>query len=169
MNNIIGSLPDFVAGMAAAFFYAQRGVISRRFLVVVAGWIAVYLGLSLKDTVWTGFAVNYLLATTETLFTVGATLLLLVSITSTSRVVQWLLANRPIRLMGMMCFSLYLQHAWLIRVVRPVESIPRLVVYLLLLAGFSWLTYRFVEFPQRKWRDLLPEKFHRTSAIVSVP
>ncbi len=159
MHNIIGSLPDFTAGMAAAFFVSQNSPIKHRSLLTVVGIVAVYLSLSVKDITWTTNLTNpNFLATSETFFTVGMTLLLLLIVTSKKRSTQLVFANRPIRWAGIMCYSLYLHHYWLIQMVRPVEDLWRLALYVVLLIGFTLLTFKLIEFPRKRWRELMPEK-----------
>lgn len=169
MHSITGSLPDFVAGMAVAYWYAERPTLTRRGWLWFVGLLFVYVSFSMKDAVMLHIIARPGMIFTETLFTVGMSLLLLLAITSSAQWVRIFFANRPMRLAGMMCYSLYLHHYWLIKVVRPVESLERLVVYCVLLLGCSWLTYRFIEFPTRDWRALLPEKVTKDSAILPVP
>lgn len=72
--------------------------------------------------------------------------------TRTSRVLAWL---------GLISYSLYLVHYVLIQVARPVlaglgerlpaiAEVPVVAIYLAVLVGVSWLTYRFVEMPGQR-------------------
>ncbi len=159
MHNIIGSLPDFSAGMAAAFFISQNSPIKRRSLLTAVGIVAVYFSFEVKDITWTTSLTNpNFLATSETFFTVGATLLLLIIVTSKKRWIQLVFANRPIRWAGIMCYSFYLHHYWLIKRIRPVEDLWRLALYVVVLIGVTLLTFKFIEFPRKRWRELIPQK-----------
>jgi peptidoglycan/LPS O-acetylase OafA/YrhL len=70
-------------------------------------------------------------------------------------------ANRPIQVMGMMCFSLYVWHEPLLRHVfqadaAPLDDLARtLPLYLFLLLAIAALSYRFIEFGRSaNWRAL---------------
>jgi len=76
----------------------------------------------------------------------------------------WLRAafsNRPIQVLGMMCFSLYVWHEPLLRHVfeadaAPLDDLARtLPLYLFLLLAVAALSYRFIEFGRSaNWRAL---------------
>ena len=70
-------------------------------------------------------------------------------------------ANRPIQVLGMMCFSLYVWHEPLLRHVfnadaAPLQDLARtLPLYLFLLLAIAALSYRFIEFGRTAhWRAL---------------
>ena len=70
-------------------------------------------------------------------------------------------ANRPIQVLGMMCFSLYVWHEPLLRNLfqadaAPLDDLARtLPIYLFLLLAVAALSYRFVEFGRSaNWRAL---------------
>ncbi|HLZ66876.1 MAG TPA: acyltransferase [Aliidongia sp.] len=70
-------------------------------------------------------------------------------------------ANRPIQVLGMMCFSLYVWHEPLLRHVFDAEAAPlddlgrTLPLYLFLLLAVGALSYRFIEFGRTAhWRAL---------------
>jgi len=70
-------------------------------------------------------------------------------------------ANRPIQVLGMMCFSLYVWHEPLLRHVFDADAAPlgdlarTLPLYLFLLLAVAALSYRFIEFGRSaNWRAL---------------
>jgi peptidoglycan/LPS O-acetylase OafA/YrhL len=68
------------------------------------------------------------------------------------RAMSW----RPLRVVGAMCFSLYCWHFLIVQVSNPNSlEIGRVGLFLLTTAGIAFLSYRFIEFPQRTWRSLL--------------
>jgi len=86
-------------------------------------------------------------------------------------------ANRPIQVLGMMCFSLYVWHQPLLRSLfqddaATLDDLSRtLPLYLFLLLAVAALSYRFIEFGRsRDWRALFligtPEP---TAAATPVP
>lgn len=83
-------------------------------------------------------------------------------------------ANRPVQVLGMMCFSLYVWHEPLLRHVfeadaAPLDDLARtLPLYLFLLLAVAALSYRFVEFGRSaNWRALF--LIDRPPAPVPVP
>jgi peptidoglycan/LPS O-acetylase OafA/YrhL len=83
-------------------------------------------------------------------------------------------ANRPIQVLGMMCFSLYVWHEPLLRHVFGAEAAPMddlartLPLYLFLLLAIAALSYRFIEFGRTAhWRALF--LLDRPPAPVPVP
>lgn len=83
-------------------------------------------------------------------------------------------ANRPIQVLGMMCFSLYVWHEPLLRNLfqadaAPLDDLARtLPLYLFLLLAVAALSYRFVEFGRSaNWRALF--LLDRPPAPVAVP
>lgn len=57
---------------------------------------------------------------------------------------------RPLRLIGMMCFSLYVWHGIFIEKLIPKETFQNYTVYFVFIFIFSALTYRFVEFGHKR-------------------
>lgn len=85
-----------------------------------------------------------------------------------------LFANRPIQVLGMMCFSLYVWHEPLLRHVfeadaAPLDDLARtLPLYLFLLLAIAALSYRFIEFGRSaNWRALF--LLDRTPVPVARP
>jgi peptidoglycan/LPS O-acetylase OafA/YrhL len=83
-------------------------------------------------------------------------------------------ANRPIQVLGMMCFSLYVWHEPLLRHVfeadaAPLDDLARtLPLYLFLLLAVATLSYRFIEFGRSaNWRALF--LLDRPPAPVAMP
>lgn len=83
-------------------------------------------------------------------------------------------ANRPIQVLGMMCFSLYVWHEPLLRHVFEADAAPfddlarTLPIYLFLLLAVAALSYRFIEFGRSaNWRALF--LLDRSPAPVRAP
>ena len=83
-------------------------------------------------------------------------------------------ANRPIQVLGMMCFSLYVWHQPLLRHIFDAEAAPlddlarTLPLYLFLLLAVATLSYRFIEFGRSaNWRALF--LLDRPPAPVTMP
>jgi peptidoglycan/LPS O-acetylase OafA/YrhL len=62
----------------------------------------------------------------------------------------------PMRVAGAMCFSIYCWHYWIMHQTDPNSLVPsRMALFLLITVAVSLLSYKFIEFPQRSWRQLL--------------
>jgi peptidoglycan/LPS O-acetylase OafA/YrhL len=160
-DSVLGRLCDFVVGMALAELYA-RGRLPSRARVAAAcafgGAFILYLGFSVWDLAWTSVLPYNLIAFTGLLSDLGFALLLCgaLGFAPLRRVVS----TRPLQVLGMMCYSLYVWHGIAKMCFLGKEDIPEyrsfdLIVYLLLLAVVSTITYRFVEFGRvADWRLL---------------
>jgi peptidoglycan/LPS O-acetylase OafA/YrhL len=75
--------------------------------------------------------------------------------------VRRVLENRPLQLLGMMCYSVYLWHGIVLLRFEPSfrqGALPYLA-YLGVVLLLSAATYRYVEFRQvSDWRELLPAR-----------
>lgn len=82
-----------------------------------------------------------------------------------------LLSWRPLRVAGAMCFSLYCWHYWVMQATNPNSlQIKAGVTFLLITAGVSLLSYKFIEFPRTTWRTLMRmegQKMIGSSMIVT--
>ena len=154
-------LDEFVLGMLAARLYVARCLPRRPGLCLWAGVALIVLA-------WTGFDM-----TTRHLLPVvaraglndvldagffGLLLAALVPGTALARALSW----RPLQLLGMMCYSIYIWHwpllAWLMpdRATMPAgRFVAALIVYLAVTLAIAVLSYRFIEFGRiRAWRPL---------------
>ena len=93
--------------------------------------------------------------------TIGLALIVAGLLTLETGLLRATFANRPVQLLGMMCFSLYAWHEPLLRHIfqgdiAPLDGLARtLPVYLTLLAVIGALSYRFIEFGRAAdWRGL---------------
>jgi len=105
---------------------------------------------------------------------VGAALVILAG--AHSRLLQWLLANRPMVWIGLISYSLYLWH-WpilaFIRYFHDTVAVSHAVAAVVAMLALSFLSYRYVERPSRrvrwpgKWQVLF--LFLLPAAFVLVP
>lgn len=76
------------------------------------------------------------------------------------------ICNRPLQLIGMMCYSLYVWHMIIQSKILPefgsnffIVYSPRFLVYLAFLGLVSWFSYRFIEFGRQKnLAKILPKR-----------
>lgn len=158
-NQLYSRIEPFFLGMAAAKMYAERTIrwhspqlFSVAAMFFAIGFIMHQLMLT-KQVPWSTSAISFLLVDLSFFF------LLLGSIESKGAIVHWLLKNRIIRMLGMMCYSLYVWNGLAAVLLSPWLNIFRLGRYAFLLFLFSFLTYRYIEFGHvSDLRKLLPAK-----------
>lgn len=149
-DSLLGRLDEFVLGMAACRLCVSGYRPRFPALGVLAGALALYVACALWDAVLLArlprAAVPYLYLVTS----LGATTLLLAALALGPGLLRALLANPPLQLAGMMCYSLYIWHGVLILhlFTAPSHYDPLPLAWnlaILLLA--SALSYRCIEFP----------------------
>lgn len=157
-DSVLGRLNEFVLGMALAHLMVRRQLGWANGAVAGMGIALVLLSVAL----WGGWASHQLPFWTIAfgLLPIDIGLFCIIGYAASGKPQRLLAAleNRPLQLLGMMCFSIYVWHD-LIRVhVKPDIHNPFAVsAYLGLTLVISAVTYRFVEFWHvRDWRMLLP-------------
>ncbi len=152
-----GCIDDLVMGMAMAFAFVHERV-KRPAWTLLASLPFLYMAFTFKELLFTGNGQLSMLALSETLFPIGVGLFVLALLSVDWVWVRILFCNRALQMAGIMSYSLYLNHYWLFEVMQPGMNIGRLTLYGLAVIGLSILTYRFIEFPTKSWRQLVPEK-----------
>jgi peptidoglycan/LPS O-acetylase OafA/YrhL len=156
------NLEVFAAGMLLAQWHAGTAGRSRRMsrpaLAAATGVLVIAASILAKQT---GSAVPAILFIDG--ITLGMVLLTAGLLALRGGPLHATFANRPIQLIGMMCYSLYIWHQPVLRHVFAADVAPldgltqTLPVYLALLAAIAALSYRFIEFGKvQRWRSLLP-------------
>jgi len=143
--------------------------LARPRLVAALGALTVGAAIWAKQAELPGLAVVFI-----DLLTLGLSLVVAALLALPSGLLRGLFANRPIQLLGMMCFSIYVWHEPLLRHVfrdnvAPLDGLARtLPVYLTLLAAIAALSYRFIEFGRvADWRGLFLLASARTPGVPS--
>jgi peptidoglycan/LPS O-acetylase OafA/YrhL len=172
-TGLTANLEIFAVGMALARAYVAGIRVSRPRLVTLAG------ALILAATIVAGERLGSWMQVPFADFLALGFAAVLGGLLSLER--GWLraaFANRPIQVLGMMCFSLYVWHQPLLRNLFQADAAPTddlartLPLYLFLLLAIAALSYRFIEFGRsRDWRALfLAERAPPvTVASLSVP
>ena len=147
----LGRLDDFVLGMLAASLYRRAGGQgqTKRWAVpgIVTGMLLFFVTASLWDSAQLGRIDRHVIGLLYNLFQASSLLVILGLLFTRSRVLTLLFANRPLQLLGMMCYSLYVWHGLAVpRIVGPTISTEGLLAYAVIVLFLSALTYRFVEF-----------------------
>ncbi|HUN45432.1 MAG TPA: acyltransferase [Stellaceae bacterium] len=169
------SLEIFIAGMVLAELFAARPrglpLVRRPALVFLAGVLLVAIAVSLQQLSAADLAVPIVF---PDILTLGFALIAAALLSMPAGALKALFANRPIQLLGMMCFSLYVWHEPLLRHVfkadmAPLDGLARtLPAYLGLLLTVGALSYRYIEFGRvADWRSLF--LIERKRAVVAAP
>lgn len=155
-TGLSASLEIFGAGMVLAQWHAGGQRVTRPRLAVAVGAAVVVAAIWAKQAALPGMAVLF-----ADILTIGLSLIVAGLLALETGLLRAAFANRPVQLLGMMCFSLYAWHEPLLRHVfqGDIASFDGLAqtlpVYLTLLAGIGALSYRFVEFGRAAdWRGL---------------
>lgn len=157
-----GRLSDFCFGMLAALTWTSRGnptASSRR--LVPAAFTLMYAASLLSTARFLG-ELPPITQTFANLAIGSGTALFIVALKNEAdhRRLRAVLSYGPLQLIGLMCFSIYIWHWQIIQLVDIYygsdlwPTTPIVAFYLLILFTVSALSYRFVEFPQGKAREL---------------
>ena len=157
-NSVAGRLDDFVFGMLAADRFVKRGPrgnigVGVRLAVAAVLTVIVFHLWAL----WTRRAIPIVSASLFSLpLNIAMTLVILE--VARFRVLRTALESWGLRLLGMMCYSIYLWHG--IVLARFGETSSTVAGYATCLSAIlllSWFTYRYIEFSHVKsFRDVLP-------------
>jgi peptidoglycan/LPS O-acetylase OafA/YrhL len=159
-TGLSANLEVFAAGMVLAQWYVNRAarplLLAYPLPVAAIGGVLVAAAIGAKHAALPGTPVLF-----PDLLTLGLSLAIAGLLALKTGPVRAVFANRPIQLVGMMCYSLYVWHEPLLRHVFQADIAPldglaeTLPVYLTLLAGVGALSYRFIEFGRvADWRTL---------------
>jgi peptidoglycan/LPS O-acetylase OafA/YrhL len=157
-NSIPGRLDDFVFGMLAASLFVKRAP-QRHATVIVRLAVAAVLTITVFHlwALWTRREIPTVSASLFSLpLNIALTLVILES--ARFRVLRTILESWGLRLLGMMCYSLYLWHGVvLVRLGDASFTVAGYTTYVCAILLLSWFTYRYIEFSHVKtFRDVLP-------------
>lgn len=157
-DSLPGRLDDFVLGMLICDLYV-RG--DRRMELVpptaglIAGILVVTAGCTLWDYRVVGLIDRSYVPLFASVFHVGFFLAVTSLLAMRSNPLKLLFESRPLQVLGMMSYSLYIWHYLAMdNIVGDNHTALRVGVYLVLLLVFSALSYRYIEFGGKRGRDL---------------
>ena len=163
------SLEVFAVGMALAEAYVLGFRVRYPRTAVLAGGVVLAAAVLLQ-----GFGGTVVTILFPDLLVLGFAALIAGLLSLDGGALRAVFANRPVQVLGMMCFSLYVWHQPLLRHVFDADAavpddLPRtLPLYLFLLLAVAALSYRFIEFGRSaNWRALF--LLDRRPAPLAVP
>ncbi|MDD5026553.1 MAG: acyltransferase [Candidatus Peribacteraceae bacterium] len=164
-NGVGVRLRDFVFGMFLAHLCATQQLSVRGWKWLVMGILIVSISFLFSDAFWMKLVPTQLAAVTNLTTPLGFSFIIYEALSVRWSVFHFLLANWPIQLCGMMCYSLYVWHSPAI-VLQPAATLVRLIRYLFLVFATSFVSYRFIEFGSVKdWRSLLPRRPGKANTV----
>jgi peptidoglycan/LPS O-acetylase OafA/YrhL len=158
-------LPDFLIGMAVADTYVTDRSSYRKIPLLGIGIVFSIVGILLLDAK-NQYQVHSLMYTLAKLIIVtGFGLTVFGALTTKSRFIRIILTNWPLRMIGMMSYSLFIWHSPAIGTLQPTLNPYRFLRYIGLVFGLSFLSYRYIEFGFVKdIRMILPRRHQKPSA-----
>lgn len=158
IDSVLARLDDFAWGMLLAHLYVHHAS------VLSKAWLPIgIVGIFLASNITTNWDMGILTVEIRPLINILISLsifLLFGGLLSLTK--GWLHAAitcKPLQMLGMMCYSLYIWHYMLINPLRATLDPLHFVRYVLILLLLSALSYRYLEFGHvRDIRKLLPQK-----------
>ena len=164
-DSVVGRLDDFFVGMALAAMHGAGYRCARPRIVAAAGLLACTAAAALVDLAVTRMLPWGMMIFSNTVFQAGAAGMIVAMLAMTR------LRFRPLELLGMMSYSLYIWHGVIIKhAFEQPQSVSGTVRMVVLLAGVAWMSYRYIEFGHIKSIGrLLPRApVHTTRPIESL-
>jgi peptidoglycan/LPS O-acetylase OafA/YrhL len=112
---------------------------------LIVGLLALQLAAATWDSMRLGNSPYFFVPVTNNVVHVAFFLITMSLLLTKSRALQFVVTNRPIQLMGMMCYSVYVWHLYIAMSLAE-RTVPNLLIGLMVLMGLSGLTHRYVEF-----------------------
>jgi peptidoglycan/LPS O-acetylase OafA/YrhL len=135
-NSLPGRLDDFFVGMVLATLYARGRSVVAPVWIFLAGVVLLTLTCIFHDMVRAGRIASSGDVFVGSLFQAGAAAIIMAALSMKN------FRCYPLELLGLMCYSLYFWHGW---VINHTVSANGILYFVLILAGFAWLSYRYIE------------------------
>lgn len=159
-DSLFGRLDDFVVGMLICQWYVadwKKDWFEKNSLLLFAGSLLItFIGCNFSDYVFLHRLPSYFEPLINTVFQISFGLMLLSLLHMKENPIRSLFSNFFLQLCGMMCYSLYVWHGNMRMVFIADYSALRIGSYLFFLFALSFLTYRYIEFGNKKLKDILP-------------
>lgn len=152
-----GRLDDFVVGMALCHVYVHGRLPARGQIAALMAAVAL---LFVSAAAWDNVRVGRLPYTTAAIindFVQAGFALAIGSVISGGlpKILRRMFTAAPIQLCGMMSYSLYLWHmAGPVQRTAPWWDLKDVPVYFAILLLLAAMSYRYIEFPRKSWREL---------------
>jgi peptidoglycan/LPS O-acetylase OafA/YrhL len=145
---MLGRIDEFLWGFLLADFFARKCIPTRPYLLLIAGVACLVPALAGFSLTSDGRLPTLFDAPLVTLLDIALAFVLAAALAGRSAVAS-IMNFRPLRVLGMACFSLYLWHFPILIALRlhiDPWDLPNLAAFFIFLGILSALTYRCVEF-----------------------
>ena len=161
-DSLFGRLDDFAAGMLLCHLFItnwkQTWFEKNSILLFFISILLIAMGCNFSDYLFLGYLSTYFEPLLNTSFQLGFGLLTLSLLHMNKNSIRFLFTNKFVQLAGMMCYSLYLWHGNMQMVFIGGDRTPfRITILLMFIFLLSFLTYRFIEFGNKKLEDIIPK------------
>ncbi|HEY0262866.1 MAG TPA: acyltransferase [Chitinophagales bacterium] len=160
-DSVLGRLDDFILGMLICHWFVtnwRKTFFEKNAVLLFAASIVVlFFGCNFSDYIFLGMLPRYYEPLQNTAFQLGFGLITISLLYMGKNVLYYLFANKFLQLCGMMCYSLYVWHGNL-RMIFFTDYTPlRFASYFFFLFALAFLSYRYIEFGEKKLKDILPK------------
>lgn len=170
-DSIIGRMDDFILGMLICDLYV-KGVRLKNFakpwLLVAVGFGLLFIGANMWNAIMLGKAGIHIAPFTNSVNQAGFFLIICAALSVDTGALKLIATNRLMQVLGMMSYSLYIWHHLVLRLIMRSDYNDYTLVrwatqpytaftvffYFFFLIFLSVLTYRYIEFGRKDWREL---------------
>jgi len=161
-DGLFGRLDDFATGMILCHWFVtgwkQQWFEKNSLMLFFISFLILIVGCNFSDYVFLGYLSSYYEPLLNTCFQLGFGLLTVSLLHMNKNSIRFLFSNKFVQLCGMMCYSLYLWHGNMQMVFMGADRGPfRTTIFMMFLFLLSFLTYRYIEFGNKKLEDILPK------------
>ncbi len=156
-NHIFCRIDDFVLGMGLAVLYVRQPQL-RALWFYILGFLSLLVGCTLRD-LSVGVLPLAVQPFSNTFVNLGMFALITTMLLQPKRIWTLLLENRPLQLIGLMCYSIFVWHGVLIFPLQASTDLLHLALYTVVVCVVSFLSYRYIEFFSiAPLRNILPRR-----------
>jgi peptidoglycan/LPS O-acetylase OafA/YrhL len=160
-DSLFGRLDDFIAGMLICHWFVtkwkQEWFEKNSISLFIVSFIVITLGCYFSDYIFLKLISSYYEPVINTVFQLGFGMMLLSLLHMKRNALSYLFTNKFLQLSGMMCYSLYVWHGNMRMLFMADYTALRIITYYVFLFALSFLTYRYIEFGNKKLEDILPK------------
>jgi peptidoglycan/LPS O-acetylase OafA/YrhL len=119
--------------------------------------VLTFFAFNFSDYVYLGWVGKWGEVFVNTFIQLGFGLLTIAALYLPKGLLRGIFTNWPLQISGLMCYSLYLWHGNLRMYFVYDFNYVRILYYFIFLYAISWFTYRYIEFGNKKLKEIIPE------------